>query len=139
MSFAKHDSDILKVVNATQLACVPKHSVLFKVGERGHCFYVSLSGTAQFFFPNQLRLSLKQKRKIAAARVAKLHADEPEIKRRNAIDPISTQLKAIELKKLIERATAELDAIEKELSQTDEMTALLQFTKGMHFGELSLL
>ena len=69
LSFAHNDSDILKIVNATSVACSPKHTVLFKIGDRGHCFYVSLSGTAQLFIPNQKRSVLKNTRKEISDRL----------------------------------------------------------------------
>ena len=43
----------MKVVNSTTIACVPKSTVLFRKEEKGRCFYVCLSGTAQLFLPNQ--------------------------------------------------------------------------------------
>ena len=62
LSFVKYDNDMMKIINSTTIACVPKNTVLFRKEERGRCFYVSLSGTSQLFLANQKVEKLKSDR-----------------------------------------------------------------------------
>ena len=53
---------MLKLINCVKLQFVPKHEILFRIGEFGTTFYVSLTGKAQLFLPNpELRVLKHQK------------------------------------------------------------------------------
>lgn len=55
-------TDMLKLINCVTLQFVPKHEILFRIGEFGTTFYVSLTGKAQLFLPNpELRVLKHQK------------------------------------------------------------------------------
>lgn len=50
---------MLKLINCITLQYVPKHEVLFRIGETGTTFYVSLTGTCQLFIRNPEQKALR--------------------------------------------------------------------------------
>ena len=76
MSLAKNDNDVLRVVNATSLAFVGQHEILFRIGEYGRSFYVCLSGTAQMFAPSSKREKLRGTIRDMKAKIEGLRAEE---------------------------------------------------------------
>ena len=52
-------NDLLKLINCIKLQYVPKHEVLFRMGESGSTFYVSLTGKCQLFIKNPEQKVLK--------------------------------------------------------------------------------
>ena len=54
-------SDLMKLINCITLLYVPKHEVLFRVGEQGTTFYVSLTGKCQLFIKNPEQKVLKHR------------------------------------------------------------------------------
>lgn len=52
-------NDLLKLIHCIKLQFVPKHEVLFRIGDQGQTFYVSLSGKCQLFVINPEQKALK--------------------------------------------------------------------------------
>ena len=55
-------NDLLKLINCITLQYVPKHEVLFRLGEYGTTFYVSLAGKCQLFILNPEQKVLKHQK-----------------------------------------------------------------------------
>ena len=62
---AKNNSTdwLMKVINAMSCVFVPKHEVLFRIGDRGRHVYICISGRSQLFIANSARATMKNKKK----------------------------------------------------------------------------
>jgi len=55
----------MKVIQAMSIVFIPKHEVLFRIGDRGRHVYICMSGRSQLFIANPERATLKaQKREL---------------------------------------------------------------------------
>ena len=55
-------NDLLKLINCVTLQYVPKHEVLFRYGDFGTSFYVSLTGKCQLFILNPEQKVIKHQK-----------------------------------------------------------------------------
>ena len=139
LSFVKYDNDMMKIINSSTLACVPKKTVLFRKEERGRCFYICLSGTSQLFLANQKIEKLRSDRKNLLEEFQELKAEAEEIRGNLKVDPITTQFKLNSVQKNSNIMKEEIEKLEFELTQTDDMEPIVQFNSGSTFGEIALM
>ena len=88
MTIASQDNNLLKVVNSATIACVPKYDILFRIGERGRCFYISLTGKAQLFILNPKRAALRNDQKEVENGIKILQKEADEYRSLLKVDPV---------------------------------------------------
>ena len=93
LTISSQDGNLLKVVNSATIACVPKYDILFRIGERGRCFYISLTGKAQLFILNPKRAALRNDHKEVDDRIKILQNEANEYRSLVKVDPIQMQVK----------------------------------------------
>ena len=54
------NSDLLRNIASIECFWLPKHEVLFRIGDRGRNFYIQLSGRSQLFIQNPEIAALKE-------------------------------------------------------------------------------
>ena len=61
LSLVNSEKDMLRLVSSVTLVCLPKYSVLYRIGELARSFYIVLTGSVQLFVANARRDVLKKK------------------------------------------------------------------------------
>ena len=54
------NADLLRNIASIECFWLPKHEVLFRIGDRGRNFYIQLSGRSQLFIQNPEIAALKE-------------------------------------------------------------------------------
>ena len=90
LKIANHD--LLKVIHEIKCIHVPKHEVLFRIGERGTTFYIQVSGRSQLFILNQERGVIKQSKKDIEEIIAEKYEQLEELRSEN-IDSVQIQIR----------------------------------------------
>ena len=103
----------MKVINAMTCLFVPKHEVLFRIGDRGRHVYICISGRSQLFITNPARATLKSQKKELEEQLFEFNESLKQMRMKQIIqNPLSMAIIYSKVEE-IEQKKKELDSVNK--------------------------
>lgn len=133
------NSELMKVIAQMKTQFIPKHTIIFNIGDYGDCFYITIHGSNMLYLPNP---------EISACRISRKELENQLNDYQELIDrlkmkandndiPAKLELGSVTLKHT--KVQKQITRLENYYEKLDEMVPIVTLGQKIPFGEQALL